>query len=181
MKKTITIFTLGLSTMLFSQNIDVKRERKDSYTASNGITYRVGDTVPLGRGSDTNGRFNYLQAGGLLNALAMGTGSDAYAMSGERNMAGQNAVIKKIKKETSKRGSERTFFVVGIGSLTNANLFIEDAIATCEVKDCIDKNNNQTAGTDKYDNLKKLKELLDSGVLTQEEFKIEKDKIMAEN
>lgn len=169
-------------TTIFAQNIDVKREKKDSYKASNGKTYKIGDTITLGRGSNTNDRFNYLQAGGILNAMALGTLSDgAYAMSGERNMAGQNVIIKKIKKETSKRAGERTFFVVGIGSVTNANLFIEDAISTCEIKDCIEKKQDAGSGTgDKYDRLKKIKELKDSGVLSEEEYNSEKNKILAE-
>lgn len=36
----------------------------DRYTASNGITYKEGDQIKLGRGSATNGDFLYLQMGG---------------------------------------------------------------------------------------------------------------------
>jgi hypothetical protein len=47
---------------------------------------------------------------------------------------------------------------------------------------CVDKEATQTtlAATDKYDRLTKIKELLDSGVLSQEEFETEKKKILAE-
>ncbi len=47
---------------------------------------------------------------------------------------------------------------------------------------CMHKSNTETASiiTDKYDYLTKIKELLDKGVLTQDEFEVEKKKILAE-
>lgn len=180
MKKILLLSMFAVCSITYSQQVDVKREKQKSYSASNGITYKVGDAILLGRGSDTNGKFNYLQAGGLLNALSMGVGADSYAMSGDRNFAGQNAIIKKIKKETSKRGGEKVFFVVGVGSLTNGNLFIEDAIKSCEIADC-DKSvnsDNKINSNDKYDRLKKIQELKDSEILTIDEFESEKAKIL---
>lgn len=47
---------------------------------------------------------------------------------------------------------------------------------------CVDKEETLTAiaVADKYDRLTKIKDLLDSGVLNQKEFEIEKKKILAE-
>lgn len=47
---------------------------------------------------------------------------------------------------------------------------------------CVDKELTQTtvAVTDKYERLIKIKELLDTGTLTQAEFEAEKKKILAE-
>lgn len=47
---------------------------------------------------------------------------------------------------------------------------------------CVDKEATQTtvAVADKYDRLTKIKELLDSGILTQAEFETEKKKILAD-
>jgi len=47
---------------------------------------------------------------------------------------------------------------------------------------CVDKESTQTtiAATDKYGRLTIIKDLLDKGILTQEEFEIEKKKILAE-
>ena len=47
---------------------------------------------------------------------------------------------------------------------------------------CVDRKSAQTsiASTDKYDLLTKIKDLLDKGVLTQQEFETEKKKILAE-
>jgi hypothetical protein len=45
---------------------------------------------------------------------------------------------------------------------------------------CVDKDNKDIGKVelDKYDSLRKAKELLESGALTEKEFKIEKDKIL---
>jgi hypothetical protein len=48
------------------------------------------------------------------------------------------------------------------------------------VFDCINKPNSALASDDKYTKLAKLKQLLDSGALTQQEFEQEKAKVLAE-
>jgi hypothetical protein len=137
------------------------------YEASNGITYHIGDTVKLARGSGTNGDFLYVQVAGLA------------ATSGDTNLsrgyAGRGAVIKKIANFKWK-GSNKIYFVVGLGMLSNYNIYIEDAIETCEIADACKKE--AQPAVDKYDQLKKLKDLLDQGVLTQEEYDKEKQKIL---
>lgn len=137
------------------------------YKASNGITYKPGDTVKLGRGSHPNGDFRYLVMGGLA---ASGGDSDNIP----KHYSGMNVIIKKIKTQKMK-GAEKVWFIVGAGNIVNYNLAIEDAIATCEVSDC---KNQTAASSDKYDQLAKLKGLLDSGVITQEEYDKEKKKLL---
>ncbi len=63
-----------------------------------------------------------------------------------------------------------TFFCKG-----GIEVDIESAIETCEVKPCMEK---ELPTNDKIQQLKTLKELLDQGVLTEEEFKIEKQKLL---
>lgn len=146
-----------------------------TYKASNGVTYNVGDTIKLGRGSAPNGEFVYLTMGGFGSTLTVLDGSKPIKIGG--GISG--AVIKKMKSAKMK-GQQKVLFVVGAGNISNYYLDIENAIATCEVADCKDKtSSNQT--TDKYEKLKKLKELLDQGVLTQEEYDKEKKKILEEN
>jgi hypothetical protein len=59
-----TILTLLLCCALASYTYGQNVERLDEYTASNGITYKIGDEIKLGRGSDTNGKFVYVNIGG---------------------------------------------------------------------------------------------------------------------
>lgn len=55
MKKNYLFVLIALLSFSIS-NAQKRVEKIDSYTASNGVTYEVGDDIELGRGSDTNGR-----------------------------------------------------------------------------------------------------------------------------
>jgi hypothetical protein len=144
------------------------QEKLTEYKASNGITYKVGDMVLLGRGSGGQGTFVYLKIAGWAAGGATQIGS-AYS--------GLNVEIKKIKLFKFK-GAEKIVFIVGGGNITNYSLEIEEAIASCEIKDCISPNNAPVSQTDKYDQLKKLKALLDDGTLSKEEYEAEKKKLL---
>lgn len=137
-----------------------------TYAASNGVTYNVGDTIKLGRGSDTNGNFAYLTMGGFGSALTAMDGAEPIIVGSA--LSGMGAVIKKIKTAKLK-GQKKIYLIVGAGNISNYNLDIEGAISTCEVADCKGKSESPKGTTDKYEKLKKLKELLDQGALTQEE------------
>lgn len=176
MRKLLLFAVLFMTIALNAQKI----EKTETYTASNGITYKVGDTITLGKGSGHNGHFAYVQMGGFYNAMAAMGGNYRDMSSGlDRNYAGTNVVVKKIKTYRDKRGTNKTTFVVGGGNITNYDLRIEDAIDTCEIKDCNDAQKVEIVSAEsKYDKLKKIKELKDSGVLSEEEYQKEKDKIM---
>jgi hypothetical protein len=137
------------------------------YKASNDVTYHIGDTVKLAQGSAHNHDFLYVVTGGLAPGVSL-----------PRGYTGRIAVIKKILNARFK-GTDKIYFAVGVGLLTNYYIYIEDAIANCEIADaCKDKNQPIESSSDKYDQLKKLKDLLDQGVLTQEEYDKEKAKLL---
>jgi hypothetical protein len=173
----------GMSYDEFYDNFETSPNALYSYTASNGITYKPGDTIILGRGSNANGDFRYLILGGFAQSLyALG---DEIVRSETLQIgsmySGLGVVIKKIKTVKLK-GISKVYFVVGGGNITNYWLYIEDAIATCEVRDCKEPEKTQSIQvinqSDKFDQLKKLKDLLDSGILTEEEYQIEKKKLL---
>ena len=175
MKKVILTLCLATS-FLFASAGDPKE-----YVASNGVTYHVGDTIKLGRGSANNGDFLWLQVGGWGAALSynQNKGSDQFNIG--KGYSGMNVILKKIKTVKFK-GATKTIFSVGGGNITNYDLHIEDAIETCEIAIC--KISNATAAVqvpaDKYDRLKKLKELYNEGVLSHEEYDAEKAKLLSE-
>ncbi len=148
-----------------------KTQKLEEYTAANGITYKVGEEFELNRGSDTNGKFVYVNIGGW-----------AVSSNAENNRlgagnAGLIVTIKKIKKYDYKR-YKGVYFTVGGGNLTNYTINIEKAIESCEVKPCKEDVSAVVQESDKYDKLAKIKKLLDDGILSQEEYEAEKKKIL---
>jgi len=173
--KQITFLIIAMLTLNLAQA--QKKEKLEEITASNGITYKIGDEIKLGRGSDTNGKFVYVNIGGW----AISTNPEENRL-GAAN-AGLFVTIKKINKYNYKR-YKGVYFTVGGGNITNYNLDIENAIKTCEVENCTEEVQKvEVVGnmSDKYDQLKKLKKLLDEGVLTQAEYDAEKKKILEQD
>lgn len=148
---------------------------QNDYQASNGIIYHIGDTVKLGRGSSPNGDFLYLQMGGFGAIMSYNSnkGSDQFNIG--KGYANTAVVVKKIK-EGKIKGIKKTYFVVGGGNITNYNLYIEDAIQTCEVKPCA--NTSEKSMGSVADELLKLKQLLDAGAITQAEYDAQKKKLL---
>jgi hypothetical protein len=167
-----TILTLLLCCVLASYTYGQNVERLDEYTASNGITYKIGDEIKLGRGSDTNGKFVYVNIGGW----AVSTNPEQNRLPA--SSSGLIVTVKKINKYNHKR-YKGVYFTVGGGNITNYFLDVENAIQTCEVENCVQTSQGST--TDKFDQLSKLKKLLDDGVLSNEEYEIEKKKILGNN
>ncbi len=161
MKKLMFVLLILCSFNSYSQKLK-------EYKASNGITYHVGDSVVMGAASGDNDYYVYMW---MTSALAKGQGIRG------RAYIDTPVIIKKIKN-FKVRGEEKVMFLVGGGNITNYTLDIENAISACEIKDCNNKKPTSNSMTSKYDELKKLKELLDSGVITQEEFEKEKEKIL---
>jgi|ERR1700744_81016 len=170
MKKLITILAILISANCFAQK---------EYTAINNVTYKLGDTVHLGRGSSPSGTFLYLQMGGWGAIMSYSSNGGPNQFNIGRGYANTAVVIKKIKSGKIK-GIVKYWFVVGGGNITNYNLMIDDAIQACEVVPC--QNPNQPVviehADDKFDKLKKLKALLDSGAINQEEYDIQKKKLL---
>jgi len=160
MKKVVLIVLMSMTTLTYAQKI----LKMNQYTASNGVTYKIGDTVYLGRGY-AQGRFVYVTMGGIMQS------TNPYANQLPPTYAGGAAIIKKIKlyKYKAFRGVR---FTVGLGTATNYIIDIENAIATCEVKPCLNDK------YDKYDKLLKLKELLEKGIIDNDEYEQERKKLL---
>jgi len=152
-----------------------------SYKAANNITYHIGDTVHLGKPSTPDGNFKYFEVGGWNAVVSRG-----HNMRIDETYSNRAVVIKSIKKghvtvhEPGRppmpgNGPEKLWFVVGAGSISNFNLYIDDAISVCEVTPCQAK---ATGVVNVADELLKLKKLLDSGGITQAEYDAQKKKLL---
>ena len=138
------------------------------YKATNGVTYHVNDTVRLGKGSSADGSFLYLEERGLPRP-----GNRSRALP--KQFTNGAVVIKTIKKNNSS-GADKYLFIVYPGGIFNYSLYIDDAILACEVTPCAQSATKQPYSV--ADEIKKLKELLDSGALTQAEFDAQKKKLL---
>ena len=167
MKKLITLLLLFCSINMYSQK---------TYSASNGITYTEGDTIMLGMGSMPNGDFKWLQMGGWAAAMSYNSNAGSSQFNIGKGYANTAVILKKIKSYKTK-GIQKCYFIVGGGNITNYYLYIEEAIETCEVK-CKPSSKSNNIQPDKYDQLKKIKELFDNGVITSEEYEKEKQKLL---
>lgn len=155
-----------------------KYENLEEYKTSNGEVYKLGGRLKLNEGSAQNGNFVFIteSANGAMN---FNPGAQLKA-----KYEGSEIVIKQIIKYNLKR-LNGTYFTIDIqGKMKSCIIDIENAIATCEVEKCNEKVQKvEVKGpvSDNYDKLKKLKTLLDEGILTQEEFDAEKKKILEQD
>ena len=176
MKKNIIL------TFLIITVFKVSAQKLTEYRAINGITYHIGDTVRLGRGSSPNGTFLYLQMGGWGAAFVYDANAGPNQLNIGRAYANTGVIIKKIKTGNIK-GIVKYYFTVGGGNVTNYTLTIDDAIQACEVVPCASQAATTTViqqSDDNLDKLKKLKALLDSGAITQSEYDAQKKKLLGE-
>ncbi len=150
---------------------------QNDYKASNGKTYRVGDTIRVALGSMPDGNFKYVQASQPSFFPPRRNGND---LNARKDFANTSAIIKKIKtgSRLTDNGNKIILVVKGNG-LINFDVWIEEAIAACEVTPCATPTSAPTVQTANVaDELLKLKKLLDAGALTQDEFNAQKKKLL---
>lgn len=167
MKTKITILAILLCAITYGQK---KRERVERYVDKNGYEYVIGEELILNEGSAPDGSFNYVT---VLNALGGSSKADA-GFSGHKFKIG---TITKLNTRSKKRVD-----LTGIRGALIFSINLTAAVNSCEVGDCSNTSNSVVVQeSDKYDKLSKLKKLLDQGVISQEEFDIEKKKVLEEN
>ena len=166
MKKINYLFAvvcLFISTYSFSQTLShedivsgrVKRGEYTSYVAKDGSVFNVGDKITFGTPSGVNGRFVHL--------TKVDIGGNIYFVGAEA--VNTSAEIKKIKLDGFKNsGFKAVFRTKGFTGIDNYFLKIEDAIVSGEVKSLV------MSSDEALSELKKAKDKLDLGLITQEEF-----------
>ncbi len=174
MKKLFTLIICALPIIGLSQDIT-------SYQAANGKTYKVGDTVKVALGSMPDGNFKYIQASPLIPTPPSRNNNNS--LSARKDFANAITVIRKIKKTANLSGAEKTVFNVKVRGPITYDIWIEEAIAACEVTPCADNSKVAPVNTGQgsvADELLKLKKLLDAGALTQAEFDAQKKRLLAQ-
>lgn len=188
MKTLLLLTALCISTFLFAQQ--TPKFEKDTLTTSTGFKVYEGLDLKIGTGSMNDGDFKFIRtnASSMFNYYSTtgykGLANQANSFS--RSNSGLNFKVKKIMPRGSKKNGYVYYVKIGSG-LINYEVDLENAITSGEIivpEEFMPKSKAapvQVLATEsKYDKLKKLKELKDLGVLSEEEFQKEKEKIMAE-
>ena len=157
-----------VSNICFSQGRSVswKVKIKTPIILSSKDTIKIGDIIELKEGSTEKGNFKFVQ---LLNNF-----NEPIQPATSRNAFSKQKILF-FKEQDSVYYAFTKFFCINI----------EPAIKSSEIK-CASikrlKPDKKRNGTDdsKYDKLQKIKKLLDEGILTKEEYEVEKKKILNE-
>jgi hypothetical protein len=143
------------------QNGTVTSGQFQSYVAKDGSTYKIGDKISFGAPSGVNGKF--------VTITKMDIAGNVFPVGAEA--INTTAEIKKIRVGGNKRsGYKVSFQTKGLTGLDNYFFFLEDAIQVGEIKSFGMTSDQALA------ELKKAKDKLDLGLITQEEY----DKIKQE-
>jgi len=169
MKKLLLMLAVVLPLVASAQKLK-------EYHASNGKTYHPGDTIRLGLGSMPNGDFKFIQINQLLPGPPDPRRSGA--MAARKDMTNNSYVIKKIQNVDQITGGTKVSITIRTGGLPTCDIWIEDAIAACEVTPCANQKGAVT--TSVADELIKLKKLLDEGAITKAEYEGQKKKLLGE-
>ncbi len=187
MKKTFSILILLFVFICQAQNEAALKN--DTLTTSTGFKVYEGLSIKIGTGSMNDGDFKFIRtnASSLFNYYST-TGYQGLvnqANSFRRSNSGLTFKVKKIMTRGTKKNGYVYYAKIGQG-LINYEMDVENAIKFGEIivpDEFLPKAKNQVLELkeSKYDKLKKIKELVDSGVLSEEEFQKEKERIMNEN
>lgn len=109
----------------------VLAQKLTSYTASNGMTYNVGDTLVLGVGSAPDGYFNFVYSGMALTIFGSLAIESDYDVRLPDYFHGSPQAIKKIKQR-----EKDVLFLFETDGWGGFVIDIEKAIAACEVSYC---------------------------------------------
>ncbi len=134
----------------------------ESYVSKDGSIYKVGDKIQFGSPSGVNGKFvTIYKIDIMLNQYPVG--AEAINTSAE---------IKKIRVGGTKRsGYKISFQTKGMTGIDNYFMFLEDGISTGEIKSF------GMTSDEALNELKKCKDKLDLGLITQEEYDKKKEEL----
>ena len=194
--KNIVIFMFVFSSFIINAQKKSKEERQaildrkkasahinknDTLISNNGMKFYKGAKIKLGVGSTNDGNFKFIRIN--ENSFFNYYGADSQkvnsANSLSRNQSGYNAIIKRVEN----RGNESIGFVkyaVFNSRGINYEIDIENAIIAREIENDNKKILEKEAPS-KFsiaDELLKLKKLLDDGIISKEEFDMQKQKLL---
>jgi ABC-type amino acid transport substrate-binding protein len=191
MKKIIALFFIAFCTSsVFGQQEPVYEN--EVLTTSTGFKIKAGDKLKVGVGSANDGAFNFIRvsSNSLMYTYSPNGLNTRGAAANNALPASYSGLYVEVAK-INKRGSTKRGFVyypiVKVGGMARYEVDIENAIAKEEIvipeefRPKAKKELNQGEVKSEIsiaDELSKLKKLFDDGVLTEEEYKNQKKKLL---
>ena len=124
-----------------------------------------------------DGNFKYIQINQLLPGPPDPRRSNS--INARKDMSGSGYVIKKIQIVRQMAGGDKTVITIRTGGLPTCDIWIDEAILSCEVTPCADQKSSDRANS-VADELLKFKKLLDNGGITQAEYDAQKKKLLSQ-
>ena len=164
--------------------------QKNGYVTNSGFTVKAGDELILGKGTLPNKFFAFIYQSpmGYFTETSLDASDRKSLISA---FAGKKVKVKRLQSYGTRRTGFNVVAVVGAGDIVNYWIELDQAIEAGEIvvpepyasKLDINKKNApvviQQNTVSVADEIKKLKDLYDSGVLTKEEYEAEKKKLLA--
>ena len=171
-----------------NNGLGISSNKDTIYFSSGDVVYK-GMELNIGEGSLEDGDFSYIR----INSASLFRYSSTTGYNGLANRAnsfpransGLHFEVKRIEVRGSKKRGYVAYAVISDGSITKYEVDLYNAAKKGEIKLPNFKDGSQTT-SEKNDNittadkLKKWKDLLDSGAITQEEYDAQKKKLLGE-
>jgi len=152
--------------------------RNDTLHTTSGFKIYPGQELTLGTGTMPNGDFRYITISTASFYYIANKGHGGGISSLSRKNINQHVTVFKIDTRGSEKKGYLYYPIINIGS-NRYQVDSDGAIATGEIVVPNEfKSKPAASQSDVYDKLKKLKELLDSGAITQEEYDAQKKKLL---
>ncbi|ATL49300.1 hypothetical protein COR50_20150 [Chitinophaga caeni] len=193
MKRILIVLTIMiLIKKSYSQDLDSSLPRivNDTLFATCGYKIVKGQDIKIGMGTMPDGDFKFIRRkAGSLFAYYSTTGYQGQANAANafpRSQSGLKYRIKSVEKRGNKKRGYVYYAKIGFG-IVNFEIDVENAIAKGEIWVPDEFRPNPTQEPIKVelkqqisiaDELTKLKKLYDDGVLTKEEFEMQKKKLL---
>lgn len=183
MKKLLLLIAL-LSGMAWAQENELRNDTL--YLAKGGFLVE-GQQLKLGKGSKDNGDFRNIQVSSSSLMRAYNTNGTNYGVQEANSLSNQyndlEGKVIRFEKRGTKRTGKKYVVILGVGLPQRYEIDIDNAILSGEV--ILEGYNLPEAKSDESnsnisvaDELLKLKELKDAGILTEEEFNAQKEKVL---
>lgn len=198
----LTIATLLFLTCSYCQDVDAfyrdqqskkQDEEKtnispDSIAHKSGFILKVDQQLKIGVGTMPDGSFKYIRinSASMMGYFGNNPNSANSANALPPSFSGRFSEISKLQRRGNKKFGYQDYAIVKLGAMARYEIDIDNAILSGEISlpEQFKQKATHTITTVKEaplsiaDELTKLKKLLDDGILTKEEFDIEKKKLL---